>query len=465
MIRRISRSARTRILAWVLVPVVVVLGLTFATSLAILTSDKQAQIDGHLLREATELSNLARDGVDPATGRQFQSATGLLNTFISRTATDPNETMFIIIDGEAVAKTSDTPAVRLDRDQDFLDLLRDEQVTVLGDYQTQVGSVRYIVVPVTTETDSGALVGIIFQDIELEALRQLLLRLALIVFLALISAAGIGWIVAGRVLKPISQIRDAAHKINESDLSLAIRVEGSGTEIEELANEFNAMIDRLKNSFEIQRQFIDDAGHEMRTPLTIISGHFDLISADPSQRDSSMLIIKQELDRMSRMVKDLQNLTKSNQPGFINAQVISLSELADALLVKGSALGDRNFILTGTFDGVNWKLDEQRITQAVLQLLSNAVSHTSEAGKIELNVTVSNDQLEISVEDDGPGIPESERFGVVKRFARGAGSAQNVNGSGLGLALVSAIAEGHRGELKIADSHLGGAKVTLSLPQ
>jgi signal transduction histidine kinase len=355
--------------------------------------------------------------------------------------------------------------VRLDRDQDFLDLLRDEQVTVLGNYQTQVGSVRYIVVPVTTETDSGALVGIIFQDIELEALRQLLLRLALIVFLALISAAGIGWIVAGRVLKPISQIRDAAHKINESDLSLAIRVEGSGTEIEELANEFNAMIDRLKNSFEIQRQFIDDAGHEMRTPLTIISGHFDLISADPSQRDSSMLIIKQELDRMSRMVKDLQNLTKSNQPGFINAQVISLSELADALLVKGSALGDRNFILTGTFDGVNWKLDEQRITQAVLQLLSNAVSHTSEAGKIELNVTVSNDQLEISVEDDGPGIPESERFGVVKRFARGAGSAQNVNGSGLGLALVSAIAEGHRGELKIADSHLGGAKVTLLLPQ
>ena len=95
MIRRISRSARTRILAWVLVPVVVVLGLTFSTSLAILTSDKQAQIDGHLLREATELSNLARDGIDPATGRQFQSATGLLNTFIARSSLGVRRLFFL----------------------------------------------------------------------------------------------------------------------------------------------------------------------------------------------------------------------------------------------------------------------------------------------------------------------------------------------------------------------------------
>jgi len=473
----VLKSTRVRILAWVLVPVVMVLVLTLATSWTMLITDKQAEIDDHLSREATELALLATEGIDPVTSKPFASAESLLNLYISRTMTDNNETMFIVVDGQPVARTSDNPVTRLDRDNEFLTLVNTKTTTTLSSYESEVGTIRYIVVPVVTDLDSGALVGIIFQDLEFQAVRDMIARLALIVLLALLSAAAVGWIVAGRVLRPISHLRDAAHQINESDLNRTIDAAGSGTELEELAQEFNLMLARLQESFEVQRQFVDDAGHELRTPLTVISGHFDLIEADPSQRDASMLIIRDELERMSRMVRDLQALTRSNQSDFIKVAQANLSDLADALFVKASALADRDFSLAvqdkasskqaadpATNQATSWVLDEQRITQAVLQLVSNAVSHTTQGQEIRITISHKADQLEIAVEDAGSGIPLEARDRVTKRFSRGSEAARKGEGAGLGLALVSAIATAHGGELAITDSDLGGARVALLLP-
>ena len=466
----VFRSTRVRILAWVLVPVVMVLVLTLATSWTMLITDKQAEIDGQLSGEATELALLATEGIDLVTSRPFASAESLLNLYISRTMTDPNETMFIVVGGQPVARTSDAPVTRLDRDQEFLGLVNSKTTTTLSSYESEVGTIRYIVVPVVTDVDSGALVGIIFQDLEFQPVRDMIARLALIVLLALLSAAGIGWIVAGRVLRPISQMREVAHEINESNLNRTIDAAGSGTELEELAQEFNSMLSRLQESFEIQRQFVDDAGHELRTPLTVISGHFDLIESDPSQRDASMLIIRDELERMSRMVRDLQALTRSNQADFIKVAQCNLSDLADALLVKASALGDREFSLAqvdnkdSSEQVTSWVLDEQRIIQAVLQLVSNAVSHTTQGQEIRITISHKADQLEIAVEDAGSGIPLEARDRVTKRFSRGSEAARKGEGAGLGLALVSAIATAHGGELAITDSDLGGARVALLLP-
>jgi len=469
----VLKSTRVRILAWVLVPVVMVLVLTLATSWTMLITDKQAEIDDHLSREATELALLATEGIDPVTSKPFASAESLLNLYISRTMTDNNETMFIVVDGQPVARTSDNPVTRLDRDNEFLTLVNTKTTTTLSSYESEVGTIRYIVVPVVTDLDSGALVGIIFQDLEFQAVRDMIARLALIVLLALLSAAAVGWIVAGRVLRPISHLRDAAHQINESDLNRTIDAAGSGTELEELAQEFNLMLARLQESFEVHRQFVDDAGHELRTPLTVISGHFDLIEADPSQRDASMLIIRDELERMSRMVRDLQALTRSNQSDFIKVAQANLSDLADALFVKASALADRDFSLAvqdkdssgqPSKQPTSWVLDEQRITQAVLQLASNAVSHTTQGQEIRIAISQEQGKLQIAVEDAGSGIPLETRDRVTKRFARGSEATRKGEGAGLGLALVSAIAAAHGGELVITDSDLGGAKVALLLP-
>ncbi len=226
-----------------------------------------------------------------------------------------------------------------------------------------------------------------------------------------------------------------------------------------MASEFNLMLDRIQEAFKSQQRFVDDAGHELRTPLTIIMGHFDLMAQDPSQTDSAMPIIKDELRRMSRLVQDLQTLTKSNSPNFVIAEVTDVKDLANEIELKAKSLGPRNIEFTAQAGSV--RLDPQRITQAVLQLIENSIKHTSEQDKIRIGFEFDDDLL-ITVEDSGPGIPEADVEKVFEPFFR-AKDQQNVEGSGIGLALVRAIAQAHGGSVEAGRSELGGAKITMTI--
>ena len=464
MLREALQSTRVRLLAWVLVPVIMVLSLTLVTAWSMLTQQQNQAIDGHLSREAGELQILATKAIDPKTDTTFTSAKGLLELYVQRTVPDPNETMFVVVNGSVISRTTDTPAVRLDQDPEFLALVNQVTKAGFGNYQTAVGNARYIVVPIVSPDERGALVGIIFSDLESKQISDLLYRFALIVLLSLIAAAAVGWLVAGRVLRPITKVRQTAHEIGASDLSKRIADTSGGTELMQLAAEFNLMLDRIQESFEINKQFVDDAGHELRTPLTIISGHLELMEADPSQADSSMLIVKDELSRMSRIVRDLQTLTKSSQPDFIKCTEIRLVDLGDELFVKASQLGNRNWSL-GEIPESSWSLDRERITQAILQISENAIRFTSDGDPIRIDIQLAGKGVEISVSDSGPGIPEASRDKITERFVRGDAQANSGQGAGLGLALVSAIAVGHGGKLVIGDSEFGGAKVTLRIPR
>jgi len=464
MLKALFQSSRLRLLAWVLVPVVMVLSLTLITAWSMLTAQQNQAIDGHLSREAQELQVLAEKAIDPSTDANFTSAKGLLELYIQRTVPDPNETMFVMVNGSVISRTTDTPPVRLDQDPEFLELVTGSSAAGFGNYETSVGNARYVVVPILGEGQSGALVGIIFSDLESMQITDLLYRFAMIVLLSLIAAAAVGWLVAGRVLRPITNVRQAAHEIGASDLTKRISESSGGTELKQLAAEFNLMLDRIQESFEINKQFVDDAGHELRTPLTIISGHLELMETDPSQTESSMLIVKDELDRMSRIVRDLQTLTRSSQPDFIKTSEVNLADLGDELFVKASQLGDRNWSL-GEISKNSWSLDRERITQAILQISENAIRFTKDNDPIRLDILTDDKSLEVSVSDSGTGIPEASRQRITQRFVTGNSSTNSGHGAGLGLALVTAIAEGHGGELVIGDSDLGGAKVTLKIPR
>lgn len=462
--KALMQSTRVRLLAWVLVPVLMVLSLTLMTAWFMLTNQQQQSIDAHLTREANELEILASKAINPATDELFQSAEGVLALYIQRTVPDPNETMFVIVNGKVHSRTTDVPAVRLDQDSQFLEIVNGMERAGLGNFPTEVGNARFIVVPVTGVSDSGALVGVIFSDLESADIRDLLSRFALIVFFALVAAIAVGWLVTGRALRPINQISSAANEINANDLSRRIEASAAGSEINELVAEFNLMLDRIEETFASNKQFVDDAGHELRTPLTVITGHLELIEADPSQRDSSMRIVKDELARMSRIVKDLQTLTKLNQPDFVVMADVNLRDLGDELFVKASQLADRNWQL-GDVPETIVLLDRERITQAVLQLCENASRFTSPNDSILIDVELRDAFIEISVSDSGPGIPLEMRENIKKRFVRGARGNTDSSGAGLGLAVVTAIAQGHGGELLIEDSGFGGARLVIRVPR
>ena len=183
-------------------------------------------------------------------------------------------------------------------------------------------------------------------------------------------------------------------------------------DIAELGHLFNAMLDRLEQAFALQREFVSDAGHELRTPITIIRGHLQLLDRDPE----TYRIVSDELDRMSRFVEDLLTLAKSERPDFLMLSELDLDLLTEELMAKAKRLGPREWKLEATGAGL-LRGDRQRLTQAVMNLAHNAVQHTEEGDAITLGSSHDGSQARIWVADAGPGVPEEDRERIFERFA------------------------------------------------
>jgi two-component system, OmpR family, sensor kinase len=225
---------------------------------------------------------------------------------------------------------------------------------------------------------------------------------------------------------------------------------------------FNAMLDRLEAAFEAQRELVDDAGHELRTPITIIRGHLELLSDDPEERDETLRLVMDELDRMGRMVEDLLLLAKAEQADFLHLQPVDVDEFIEDIAAKAEALGDRGWDIEMNAPVV-MLADRQRITQAMMNLCRNAVEHTPDDTLVRIGSRLSGDYVWLWVTDDGDGIDPADRGRIFQRFARGA-SGPRSDGAGLGLSIVAAIAEAHGGHVRVHSLPGEGATFTLILP-
>jgi two-component system, OmpR family, sensor kinase len=277
----------------------------------------------------------------------------------------------------------------------------------------------------------------------------------------LLLAAALAFATAGRVLSPLRELTDTARGIGESDLTRRIDVHGRD-EIAQLAHTFNAMLDRLEAAFASQRAFVSDAGHELRTPITIIRGHLELLGDDPRERRETIELVTDELDRMSRFVDDLLTLAKAERTDFLQPTDVDLDVLTEECLAKAEALAPRAWRLDG-IGACRLTADRQRLTQAVMNLAHNAVQHTREGDEIGLGSSVEDGVARLWVRDTGPGVAAEDRERIFERFARGEGGRRS-EGAGLGLAIVRAIAEAHGGRVTLAPAPGGGARFTVEVP-
>jgi signal transduction histidine kinase len=456
------KSARSNILGWILIPVVLSMIATFVFSAVLLRNNLSEEVDQRLNQEAQELYLLADRAIDPISGESYSSARDILELYIRRSVPDSLESLFVMVNGEVLERSSGRDLPRLDRDAEFIEFIASMREAELGDYQSGENLVRYIIVPVAGSSDTGHLVAAIFLDQEQQKVDALLTQLALLMLIALLSAAAAGWFVAGRILRPLRQLREITRRVKDGTTEERITGFNPNQEIGAIASDFNSMLDRTASAFASQRRFVDDAGHELKTPLTIVRGHLDLIKLDPTESTSSIAIVEDEVLRMTRIVQDLQTLTKSSQASFIQASPVEPSEIVDEVFVKTSPLAERDWSIEAQELGV-LPLDRQRMVQALLQLVDNAIKHTSIGDAIAIGCRSTGNSIELYVGDSGPGVPEESRVLVQERFARGAWTSQDTEGSGLGLAIVEAIAKGHNGELFIRDSVLGGAEVGIKL--
>lgn len=468
-------SARWRILGWLLLTVAVGLAAVVISVHNALVTRVATDANESVSQELGEFRQFASEGLNPETATPFTSVEPLLNVYLRRQAAGGGEVMLGIVEGSSSileVRGAGSPAI------DVHDIATDDELMATirtqasGVAQTPAGELRWGKTEIVTSTgERGFLVvGQYTQNAiaEVRSTTNLMIWLSLG---ALALTAGIGWAVAGQILYPIRVMRKTAAQISQEDLTRRIPVEGKD-DLAVLANEFNKMLDRLESAFATEQRFVDDAGHELRTPITVIRGHLELLSDDPEERRQTLALVTQELDRMSRIVTDLLALAKAERPDFVQiGEPVDLAELTLDIDAKVQQLAPRTWVLTHVADG-EARIDAQRVTQAMLQLAQNATQHTDDGDEIRIASSFGRDDdgqetVVFSVIDTGPGVTAAEASIIFERFARGSARrpAGDRTGAGLGLAIVRAIADGHQGSVFL-DSRPGeGATFGLILPR
>jgi two-component system, OmpR family, sensor kinase len=290
--------------------------------------------------------------------------------------------------------------------------------------------------------------------------------------LTLVIALIASYLAGARVSSPLRKMAAVATRVDAGELEPRMAsAEGSGDEVRVLADSFNRMLDRLAEAFASQREFIADASHELRTPITVIRGQLEVLAANDNPLADDVRraehVVQAETTRISRLVDDLLLLAQSERADFLRIEPIDLSPFVTELWDGVSLTADRRFELSDV-PTATLQADPDRLAQALRNLAGNAIAHTSDHdGLIRLEVArVDSERIRFSVLDDGPGIPEAERERVFLRFHRmDPARARRDGGAGLGLAIVRAIAEAHGGQVVAADSGNGrGARFDLELP-
>jgi signal transduction histidine kinase len=279
---------------------------------------------------------------------------------------------------------------------------------------------------------------------------------------ALLLALVLLWLAVGRVLRPLRTLTATVESIGETDLTQRIAVQGED-ELARLSARFNDMMDRLETAFVSQRNFVNDAGHELRTPIAIVRGHLELMDADSLEQQETLALVLDELDRMSRIVSDLILLAKSQRTDFLHLETVEVAALTQALFAKARALGPRNWCLEEVATG-RMVADPQRITQAMMNLAHNATQHTKSSDTIALGSAMAEGKVYFWVRDTGEGIPPDDQKRIFERFARVTHKRRRSEGAGLGLSIVQAIAEAHSGQVTLQSQLGAGATFTIVLP-
>jgi two-component system, OmpR family, sensor kinase len=457
--RRLLAGARTR----VLLAFVILLALsTVASTLAlrqILLARAGERVDNALEQEIDEFRRLVR-GNNPLTGEPFGTdVRALFDVYLMRNVPSEGESIFTFVGGRLHRESDDVPSELRDRVAELGASGRTER----GEMETAAGTSRYLAVPVLAGGRArGEFVVAINLGQERDEVAEAVQVAAGVSLAVLLIASGLAWVIAGRVLAPLRTLRTTAQAITESDLTRRLEVHGDD-EIAELGRTFNAMLDRLEGAFAAQRAFVSDAGHELRTPITIVRGHLELLGDDPAEREETVALVTDELDRMARIVDDLLLLAKAEQPDFLQPGPLDLDVLTDELYAKAQALAARDWRLAGNGAG-RLIADRQRLTQAVMQLAQNAVQHTEPGDFIALGSSYAPRTVRLWVADSGPGVPEGERDRIFDRFHRANDGGRRSDGAGLGLAIVRAIADAHGGRVELDTRPGRGATFTLIIP-
>ncbi|NET32944.1 MAG: HAMP domain-containing histidine kinase [Cyanothece sp. SIO1E1] len=459
-------EARTRILLLYGALMLGALGLSIPIFRTLLFGEVNARVEADLTEEIEDFQELYSNW-ETSPNPTLEDLTALTENFVAEYIPEDDNFFIFILDGE-IQRTNPPalpPAIGADSPvlADWLQAA-DEVFNSQPSGDPTVGDILYVVQPL--QVDGIQRAQFVIAHLSAGERQETLASVYVFgkVTVGLMALAFLlAWLGTGRLLRPVKELAVATRRVSETDLAQRLEVQGTG-ELADLGTTFNAMMDRLQIAFNSQRNFISDAGHELRTPITIIQGHLELMGDDPKEQAETLDIVMNELDRMGRLVNDLMLLMKAERTDFLQPETINIAAFTQALYDKARTLAERHWRLQ--IEATEQMLaDHQRLTGALLNLLNNAAQQTTTSDSITLGCHTSGDQVAFWVQDTGEGIPEQEQARIFERFARVQHTHRRSEGSGLGLAIVQAIAEAHGGRIALESQPGQGATFTLVLPR
>lgn len=291
-----------------------------------------------------------------------------------------------------------------------------------------------------------------------------------------IASLGVGWLVAGMVLRPVKEITRAARQIQVTDLSQRIGLGGPQDELRELADTFDELLARLEEAFGEQRRFIQEASHELRNPLAVMRTNLEVALADPEQSAEDLQhaaeVVSRAAERMSRLVDDLLLYAREETPEMERAPVelsAVIREEVDEFLAPATARG-LDLVCDAPRDV--WVVgDENALRQMLANLLANAVRLAPEGSTVRVEGGQGDGTVFVAVADEGPGIDPADQPKVFQRFWRGEGREKrgehdgDRSRSGLGLTIVRQLAEAHGGRVELESAPGSGSVFTVIIPR
>jgi two-component system OmpR family sensor kinase len=460
------RTMRARLAAAIAVVAITALGGGFFALHQRIGADLQGRIDSNLREQYGEFQQELPSGI--SSGPQLERAA---RSFIASQRYHPESRIFLVqvgggrtVTNEHRVVTQEIRRVRLHRGSGLF-----HAPDGLANVSTEAASrLRVYSQPIVANGRRLGTFRVADPRAPIERAQSALLHTFLLVGVValLASLAVAGWL-ATLITRPIRRVAGVASDVDAGDLTHRIGDVGGSVEVQQLAESFDHMLDRLEGGFERQRQFVSDASHELRTPLTVLRGQTELLEQfgdDPEERRNVVAMLLSELDQMNKLVDDMLSLARAEAGELVRPRPIVLGELIEDLERDLPLLGERDYRVKPMPDGVV-NADPERLTQVFRNLIRNAVDHTGPGDGITISGIARNGSIEFCVADTGPGIPPDRLDRIFDRFHRvDEARDRDHGGSGLGLAIARAIVEAHGGRIWAESPPGTGAFVRFTLP-
>jgi signal transduction histidine kinase len=285
---------------------------------------------------------------------------------------------------------------------------------------------------------------------------------------ATVVAGILGWAIGRRLLVPLHKVTGAARRASQEHLDERIGLEGPDDELKELADTFDAMLDRLDLAFSSQRRFVANASHELRTPLTSMRTVIDVALAKPTRTTEGLETVlgrvREALGQSEGIIDGLLTLARSDR-GLTTRELVDLEAAAqDAIDQTGTAARASGVVVEADLSAAPTLGDRVLVERLVANLVDNAVRYNTTGGSVQVETRTDHGQSYLSITNTGPHIPESKVASLFEAFTRLDQRVANGQGVGLGLSIVASVVAAHNGHLQAHALPNGGLTITVRLP-